>query len=151
MKLRNTGWFMLVTGLLAIAAAYLLLGAAVSGQAPALLMIYGVGSTLAGPLLLASPGRAVPVPLLVAASTVLIVVCCGFLIGLWWPAETAQGPLLFGLPFRAAIVLVGVGLVPALVLPWAYARAASRENLDPESIRVFVAECRTLRPEGSQE
>lgn len=148
---RNIGWLLLVTGLLAIAAAYLLLGAAVAGLLPSLLMIYGVGATLAGPLLLASPRRRPRSALVLAAVTVFLVVIVGFVLVLFSPDDQATEATVLGLPLRAAIVLLGIGLVPALVLPWAYARAVSRDKLDPESIRTFVAECReapAIGPEG---
>ncbi|MEO8479876.1 MAG: hypothetical protein ABI542_09620 [Gemmatimonadota bacterium] len=145
MTARVVGWFLLVSGLLAVLAAYLLVGAAVAGLLPSLLMIFGVGTTLAGPLLLASPGRRATGLLALAAGTVLLVVIAGFVLALTSADDQPAGVSVIGLPFRAAIILLGVGLLPALVLPWTYARAASREKLDPESIRAFVAECRTAR------
>ena len=46
--------------------------------------------------------------------------------GLWWalamPAgESADAPLWLGLPHRAAVVLFGVGLLPLVIVPLAYA------------------------------
>jgi len=142
---RTIGWTLLVSGLVAIMAAYLMLGAAVAGLLPSVLMIYGVGTTLGGTLLCASPGRPAPGPLLLAVATVLAVVIVGFLVVLWRPNDSVSSPIIAGLPLGAAIVLLGVGLLPALVLPWAYARAASREKLDPDSIAAFVRECRAAR------
>ncbi|HET9065221.1 MAG TPA: hypothetical protein VFN22_05340 [Gemmatimonadales bacterium] len=145
MTARTIGWALLVSGLLAIAAAYLLMGAAVAGLLPPVLMIYGVGTTLGGTLLCASPGRPAPAPLWLAVATVLAVVIVGFLVVLWRPNDVVSSPIIMGLPRGAAIVLLGVGVLPALVLPWAYARAASREKLDPDSIAAFVRECRAAR------
>ena len=53
----------------------------------------------------------------------LFVLCAGaFVIALALPpAEGAGGALLLGLPLRTAIVLYGVGVVPILILPFAYA------------------------------
>lgn len=145
MTARVVGWFLLVSGLLAILAAYLLLSAGVSDVIPALLMVYGVGSTLGGTLLLASPGRPAPRSLLLAVCTVLAVVIVGFTLSLLRPADAFDDSLVLGLPLRVAMVLYGVGLIPVLVLPWAYARAASRDKLDPDSLAAFVAECREAR------
>jgi hypothetical protein len=49
--------------------------------------------------------------------------CAGcFIAALTLPAaEGANGPLLFGLPLRTAIVLYGIGVVPIFILPFAYA------------------------------
>lgn len=142
MTLRNIGWLLLVTGLLSILGAYLLLGATLRGDLPAFLMIYGVGATLAGPLLLASPGRRPSNALVLAAFSVLLVVIAGFVLALLAPDDLPTDGTVLGLPRRAAMVLLGVGLVPALILPWAYAGTAAREPLDPESVAAFVRECR---------
>ncbi len=148
MTARVVGWLLLVSGLLAIATAYLLLAAAVAGLLPPLLMIYGVATTLAGPFLLASPGRQPGGPLVLAAFTVLLVVLVGFMLALTAPDDVTTDAMVLGLPRRAAMVLLGVGLVPALLLPWAYARNGGHDRLDPESLAVFVRECRATNDVG---
>jgi len=53
-------------------------------------------------------------------------------------AEGPGGRLLLGLPLRTAIVLYGVGLVPLLFLPWAYAASfddATLTEADLERVR----------------
>ena len=51
-----------------------------------------------------------------------VVLLGGFGLALWLPAtERAGMPLLLGLPPRAAIVLYGIGALPLLVLPLAFA------------------------------
>lgn len=58
----------------------------------------------------------------------------GFGAALLLPPESAGDPLWLGLPRRAAIVLVGIGLLPMLVLPLAYAAAFDERTLGPEDI-----------------
>jgi hypothetical protein len=52
----------------------------------------------------------------------------GFVVALLLPAENE--PLLLGLPRRAALILYGVGLLPVLVLPVAYALSFDEHTLD---------------------
>lgn len=64
----------------------------------------------------------------------------GFLLALWLPAEAPGDPLWLGLPLRAAIVLYGVGVLPLLVLPVAYALTFERLTLsDDDLARVRAA------------
>lgn len=53
----------------------------------------------------------------------------------------AGEPLLLGLPLRAAIVLYGVGLLPALILPLAYALTFDDDLTDDDVERVRDAAC----------
>jgi hypothetical protein len=50
-----------------------------------------------------------------------LVIVAGFAAALLLPDEGAAARLLLGLPVRAALVLYGVGLLPLVVLPLAYA------------------------------
>ncbi len=51
-----------------------------------------------------------------------LIIVGGFLAVYLLPADTVANPsLFFGLPRRAAIVLYGIGLVPLLAMPFAYA------------------------------
>lgn len=54
------------------------------------------------------------------AFTFLVIVGC-FGSALALPADGASARLILGLPVRAALVIYGVGLLPMLVLPLAYA------------------------------
>ncbi|HEX6060110.1 MAG TPA: hypothetical protein VFZ11_13950 [Gemmatimonadaceae bacterium] len=63
-----------------------------------------------------------------------VILAGGFGAALFLPPESAADPLWFGLPRRAAIVLVGIGLLPMLVLPLAYAAAFDEHTLRPEDI-----------------
>lgn len=57
-----------------------------------------------------------------------VLIAGGFVAALLLPAENE--PLLLGLPRRAAIILYGVGLLPVLVLPVAYALTFDEPTLD---------------------
>ena len=83
---------------------------------------------------------------------VFVVLAGGFAAALALPPEAPGAPLYLGLPLRAAVVLVGIGLLPLLVLPVAYAltfdemtlseedlarvRAAANESTDPAPVEV---------------
>jgi hypothetical protein len=46
----------------------------------------------------------------------------GFLAALWLPLETATSPhLVLGIPRRSALILYGIGMLPLLGMPLAYA------------------------------
>lgn len=67
------------------------------------------------------------------------------------PDSGAAEPLLLGLPRRAAIVLYGIGLLPTLVLPVAYALTFADQTLRPEDLERVLATARaarTVREEG---
>lgn len=75
-------------------------------------------------------------------AAVLLIMLGAFAAALLLPA--AGEPLLLGLPRRAAIVLYGVGLVPALILPVAYALTFDELTLTEEDIeRVREAAAKT--------
>jgi hypothetical protein len=62
-----------------------------------------------------------------------VVIAGGFALALLLTdADPAQPVLWLGLPRRAAIVLYGIGLLPMLVLPLAYALTFERMTLTPE-------------------
>jgi hypothetical protein len=56
----------------------------------------------------------------------------GFVLALVLPA--AGEPLIFGLPRRAAVVLYGIGLLPLVVLPVAYALTFDEMTLSEEDL-----------------
>lgn len=70
--------------------------------------------------------------LLVPFAAVLLIMLGAFAAALLLPA--AREPLLLGLPRRAAIVLYGVGVLPALILPIAYALTFNEVTLTGEDI-----------------
>lgn len=63
-----------------------------------------------------------------------VVIVAGFGAALMLPAEGAGARLLLGLPLRAALVLYGVGLLPILVLPLAYALTFDAMTLSEEDL-----------------
>ena len=72
----------------------------------------------------------------------------GFTAVLLLPAENPLDPqLLMGLPLRAAILIYGVGLAPALVLPWAYARIFEQHTLSEEELQTLRAAGRRVASE----
>lgn len=86
-----------------------------------------------------------------AAAFLFVVLIVGFGAALILPVEGLTGRLILGLPLRAAIILLGIGLVPVLVLPLAYALDFDDTDLDEASLARLRAECRRLRQEQSDQ
>lgn len=64
-----------------------------------------------------------------------VMLAAGFALALGLPADEAAGaPLYLGLPLRASVVLYGIGLLPIVVLPIAYALTFDAQTLDPEDL-----------------
>lgn len=64
-----------------------------------------------------------------------VLLTLGFCLALGLPAnESAQSSLILGLPLRAAIVIYGVGLIPIVVLPVAYALTFETQTLNAEDL-----------------
>ncbi|HSM04049.1 MAG TPA: hypothetical protein VK858_05485 [Longimicrobiales bacterium] len=115
--------FALAVGVGALLAGLLLFGAARNGAvSPGIVALFlGTGLWVAGglSLLLALPG-----------------------------VDPPDAALVFGLPRRAAFLLLGVGVAPGLVVPVAYARVFDRHTLteeDLERLRRVAAEVRAER------
>jgi hypothetical protein len=114
----------LIASILAIATAYAsaFAPAGAPSWAPWLLALGIPGALGAIMILGAARGRkgigALKLPFLF----VFVVLASGFCLALGLPANEAAGArLLFGLPIRASIVIYGIGLLPIVVLPVAYA------------------------------
>lgn len=133
---------------LAYASALLALGA--DGRAPTWapwLMATGVPLALVSVMTLgAARGGRVPGVLLVAFAFVGMLLAAGFALALALPgsagtaaAGTAGEPLLLGLPRRAAIIVYGIGLLPVLVLPVAYAMTFEASTLRDADLERVVA------------
>jgi hypothetical protein len=88
---------------------------------------------------------------LVFAFTYIVVAGC-FALALLLPAADPAAPALFlGLPRRAAIVMYGIGLLPTLVLPIAYALTFERMTLSPhdwQRVRDAAREVRAHQQSG---
>lgn len=66
---------------------------------------------------------------------VFVVLTAGFCLALGLPAnESANSTLWLGLPARAAIVIYGIGLLPIVVLPVAYALTFDTQTLSQADI-----------------
>jgi hypothetical protein len=64
-----------------------------------------------------------------------LMLAVGFALALALPADEGAGsPLYLGLPLRAAIILYGIGLLPIVILPVAYALTFRDQTLDPEDL-----------------
>ena len=131
----------LVVATLAIGVAYAAaLAAGAKQPAPSWapwLMAMGVPLALVSVMTLgAARGGRVPGVLLAAFAFVGLLLGAGFALALSLPATNgaAGEPLLLGLPRRAAIIVYGIGLLPVLVLPVAYASTFEAQTLRDEDL-----------------
>jgi hypothetical protein len=85
----------------------------------------------------------------VAALLLFVIPLVGFGAALLMAPERA-GELVLGLPPRAAVVLLGVGLLPVAVFPVAYALDASGAGLDPAEVEELRAACRRAMEEAGR-
>lgn len=80
---------------------------------------------------------------------VFVVLAAGFCLALGLPASEAAGArLLLGLPVRAAIVIYGIGLLPIVVLPVAYALTFHTQTLnesDVERVRQLARDLKAAK------
>jgi hypothetical protein len=150
---RRAALVALIAGILAIAAGYA--GAFFPGGtaewAPWLLAL-GIPTTLGAIMILgAARGQTGIGPLKYPFAFVVAALAIGFCAALALPAtESPLSKLWLGLPLRAAIVVYGIGLLPIVVLPVAYALTFEAQTLsaeDVERVRVLAEENRA-RSEG---
>jgi hypothetical protein len=139
---RRVALFAIVSGTCAIAAGYG--GAFLSGGPPvwaAWLLALGIPASIGGIILLgAARGAAGVGRLWMPIAFVVATLALGFGLALALPAnESAGSDLWLGLPPRAAIVIYGIGLMPAIVLPIAYALTFETQTLDEEDVKRVVA------------
>lgn len=80
-----------------------------------------------------------------AAYLLAAVLAVGFGAALLLPDSGSAEPLWLGLPRRAAIIVYGVGLLPLLFLPWAYARTDAAAALDEAAVAALAARCAELQ------
>lgn len=72
----------------------------------------------------------------------------GFFLALALPVENVASRLFLGLPLRAALIIYGIGLLPIIVLPVAYAVTFETQTLnqdDIEKVRKLGAAYRLLQ------
>jgi len=80
---------------------------------------------------------------------VIVTLAVGFCLVLGLPANEGPGSSLFlGLPLRAAIVIYGIGLMPIVVLPVAYALTFDTQTLNAEDVE-RVKELGRIRNEAT--
>jgi hypothetical protein len=140
-----------------IATAYA--SAFVGAPGPALwapwMLVLGVPGAIVSVMVLgATRGRGGSVGSLIAPIVFVgLALATGFGLALALPAsEGASTPLVLGLPLRAAIVLYGIGLMPIVVLPVAYALTFETQTLneaDIDRVRRAGAERRAGTPEAT--
>src|SRR5687767_5200917 len=141
----------LVAGMLAIAVGYA--AAFLPGGTPALapwLLALGIPVALGAIMILgAARGREGIGPLKYPIAFVVATLAFGFGAALALPAT--EGPLSslwIGLPARAAIVIYGIGLLPIIVLPVAYALTSESQTLNAEDVERVRALARENRARG---
>ena len=127
----------LVVGILAITAAYL--AALLPGETPAWapwLLALGIPVAIGAIMILgAARGRMGIGPLKYPFAFVVAVLAIGFCAALAMPAtESPLSKLWLGLPARAAMVIYGIGLLPIIVLPVAYALTFETLTLSAEDV-----------------
>ncbi len=154
---RNAALIALFVGIVAIAGGYA--AAFSSGGTPvwaAWLLALGIPVALAAIMILgAARGRRGIGPLKLPFAFVALILVIGFGAALALPAT--EGPLStlwLGLPARAAIVIYGVGLLPIVVLPIAYALTFETQTLsaeDIERVRALARENQAAIESGARE
>jgi hypothetical protein len=86
--------------------------------------------------------------LVVPFALMTLMLAAGFAAMFALPDPGATEPLLLGLPLRAAILLYGIGLLPTLVLPVAYALTFTEQTLSAEDLARVLETARALRRAG---
>jgi hypothetical protein len=115
-------------------------------------MILGAAVSLGATLCLGALGSNARRGWIVATAVFLVItVAAGFGAPLLLAAERPGGPLVLGLPLRAAIEIYGVGLLPMAVLPFVFAREFDTDALDAEALARFRDECARLRAADEHE
>jgi hypothetical protein len=143
--IRRLALSLIVSGTLAIAAAYVAALVRPEGAlwAPWAIAL-GAAAVPVGLFVLGAAHRGqLSRGLLVVFGFVFMIVAGCFGLALALPAnEGAGGPLLLGLPLRTAIVLYGVGVLPLVLLPVAYALSFDSTVLREEDLERLRAAVR---------
>ena len=134
---KRTALLVLVVGVVAIAIGYA--AAFLRGGPPVWapwLLALGIPVALGAIMILgAARGRAGVGQLKYPFAFVVAVLAIGFCAALALPAtESPLSRLWLGLPARAAIVIYGIGLLPIIVLPVAYALTFDTQTLNAEDV-----------------
>lgn len=154
---RRLARFVLILATAVIAAGYAaaFLPGGAPPWAPWLLAIGIPAATTAIMALGASRGKAGLGRLKIPFAFVFVTLTVCFCLALALPAsESAESTLWLGLPARAAIVIYGVGLLPVVVLPVAYALTFDTQTLnqaDVDRVREIAAQRQEDRGETAVE
>ena len=117
------------------------------GWAPWVMAI-GIAALLVGTMTLGAARGGRLGKLKLPFAFVFVVLVGGFGAVLWLPpADPADPTLWLGLPPRAAVVLYGIGLLPLLVVPVAYALTFDEMTLSEADLLRIRAAARALREE----
>jgi hypothetical protein len=114
------------------------------------LLALGIPGALGGVMVLgAARERGGVGRLAIPFAFVIVTLTVGFCLALGLPANEGTGSTLFlGLPLRAAIVVYGIGLMPIVVLPVAYALTFETQTLNAEDVE-RVKELGRLRADAA--
>lgn len=116
------------------------------------LLALGIPGALGGIMVLgASRGRGGVGRLAWPFAFVILTLAIGFSVALALPAnESASSELWLGLPLRASVILYGVGLLPIVVLPVAYALTFDTQTLTAADVE-RVRQLASVRKENEKE
>lgn len=131
--LRRVGLGAVIIGTLAQGIAYLLTLRGEAPQVAAWLMVAGIAAALAGTAWLGPASPHGSRWRVVGGLSILVVLLVGFGAALLLPGGATE-PLWFGLPRRAAILLLGIGIFPVLLVPTAYAMDFDGAGLDERGL-----------------
>jgi len=114
------------------------------------LLALGIPGALGGVMVLgAARERGGVGRLAIPFAFVIVTLTVGFCLALGLPANEGPDSTLFlGLPLRAAIVVYGIGLLPIIVLPVAYALTFETQTLNAEDVE-RVKELGRLRADAA--
>ncbi len=146
--LRRAGLGAVVLGTLAQGIAYALTMLGLAAPAAAWLMVVGIALALAGTAWLGPASSRGVRWRVVGGVSILVVLLLGFGAALLLPGGPTE-PLWFGLPRRAAILLLGIGIFPVLLVPTAYALDFDATDLDDTGLAALRARAASAR--GSAE
>jgi len=149
--MKRTVVTLLVLSVLTVGVGYA--GAFFPGGAPpwsAWCLAIGTNGALMSLMALGATRRGTLAPALQWTFVGMFWLCAGaFAYALAMPAaEGAGGPLLLGLPQRTAVLLYAVGVVPIVILPFAYALTFETSTLSEDDLAKVRAAHRALVESG---
>lgn len=146
MNARKLGIWAVFSATVTIAVAYA--SAFLAGGAPAWapwLLILGIATMVVGTMIVGASRRGSVGVLAVPFAGVFVILVGGFGVALRLGNPQPGGPLWLGLPPGAAVVLYGVGLLPLLFLPLAYALTFDKSALSEADLDRIREQARALR------